>query len=54
MQSQWRHGFNGPTGLDYGAAYPLLDILTDDRMEWLRLLDDLRAMEGAALEQMRS
>jgi hypothetical protein len=52
--TQWRHGFNGPTGLDYAALYPLLDRHADrSTADWLDLLDDVQVIELAALEQMR-
>lgn len=54
VQTQWRISFSGATGLDYSAVYPLLDRLTSDPDEWQRHFDDLRTMEAAALEQMRS
>ena len=54
LATQWRVGMGGPTGLEYGVAYRLLDDLAGgDREEWYRLLDDLRVLEQAALEAMR-
>lgn len=53
LQTQWRVSHAGPTGLDYLAAYPLLDRLAESPDDWDQLLDDLRALEIAALEQMR-
>ena len=52
MRSQWRMGFKGPVGLDYCAMYPLMDRMQLGHDEWLELLDDIRAMEQAALNQM--
>lgn len=53
MQTQWRVGFAGPTGLDYGSVYHHLDDLGisagDERR---RLMADIRLMERAALEAM--
>lgn len=45
---------NGPTGLDYSAAYPLIDRLGLSDEDWDQMLDDLRCMEIAALEQIRA
>ncbi|WP_219209218.1 DUF1799 domain-containing protein [Variovorax boronicumulans] len=50
--TQWRTGFNGPTGLDYTAIYPLLDRLRLSAEEWDALLTDIRVMEEEALEAM--
>ena len=50
LLTQWRVGMGGPTGLDYAAVYPLLDRKAADSDEWDQLFDDLRVMEGAALE----
>ena len=50
VRTQWRTGFNGPTGLDYSAVYPLLDRITTDHDEWHSLLRDIQVMEFAALE----
>ena len=50
--TQWRTGFNGPTGLDYAAIYPLLDRLGLQADDWHALLTDIRVMEEEALEAM--
>ena len=50
VQTQWRVGMSGPTGLDYAAVYPLLDRKATDPEEWEQLFYDLRVMESAALE----
>jgi hypothetical protein len=52
LQTQWQVGMAGPTGLRYEAAYPLIDRLAKTEEEWDALLDDLRTMEIAALNQM--
>jgi hypothetical protein len=49
MQTQWRMGFSGPTGLDYNALPVVeqrLGISPDDAAE---LFGDVQAMEAAAL-----
>ena len=52
LQTQWRVGVSGRTGLDYPALYPLLDRQAKDAAEWDALFDDVQAMEIAALNQM--
>lgn len=54
LETQWRIGMNGRTGLDYCAAYPLMDRETSEPAEWLQLLDDLREIEIAALQQIQA
>ena len=51
-RSQWRHGFAGPTGLDYIAVFRRIDRLglLPERVEQLE--SDIRVMEEAALLQM--
>lgn len=51
LQTQWRVGFAGHTGLDYTAVAATLDMLgvkRRDRAEWLQCL---HAMERAALDE---
>ena len=53
MRTQWDAGMGGPTGLKYPVLFELMDrrgIACDD---WWQMLDDVRAMEAAALEAMR-
>lgn len=52
LSTQWRVGFNGPTGLDYNAVYPLLDRAAKDPQEWDEMFSDIQVMEGSALKQM--
>jgi hypothetical protein len=50
LQTQWRIGMGGPTGLDYGAVPVVLDlyqVATDERR---RVFDDVRVMEAEALK----
>lgn len=42
----------GPTGLDYGAIYPLLDRIATDPAEWMDLFEDIQTLERTALKQM--
>ncbi len=53
LGTQWRVGPAGVTGLDYAAAYPLLD-RAHCGDEWDAAFTDLRVMEAAALDQIRS
>ena len=50
LETQWRVGMGGPTGLDYVAARWLFEVyeVTDQRA----LLERLKLMEGAALTAM--
>lgn len=52
LQTQWRIGMNGATGLDYAvlpAVFDLHGVATEDRGD---VFECLRIMEGAALEAM--
>ena len=48
MRTQWRVGFSGPYGLDYGPMTGLMDILGIDDREWA--FEGLRVMEQVALK----
>jgi hypothetical protein len=50
LQTQWRVGMNGPTGLDY-AAIPIVARGEKIRLTASRILG-IRVMEGAALAAM--
>jgi hypothetical protein len=52
--SQWSTGMGGRTGLRYESLYPLLDRLGLSTDEWNEMFEDVRAMEGAALEAMHA
>lgn len=52
LRTQWRIGFNGPTGLDYAVFYRDLDDLGFTGEERLRVKAEIRAMEQAALDAM--
>lgn len=52
LQTQWRVGPVGYTGLDYCALYPLLDRQAATPAQWIDLLDDIRAMESAVLDHL--
>jgi len=54
MQTQWRMGPSGPSGLDYGVLPTVLRFSGVPRGEWPTFLDDLRVMEAAALAEIHS
>jgi hypothetical protein len=53
MSTQWRTGFNGATGLDYGALPVVLRLQQIPRPDWPDTFDALRVLEGEALAVMR-
>lgn len=52
LSTQWRVGFGGATGLDYGVLPTTLRLLGVPRAEWPELFADIRTMERAALDVM--
>ena len=54
LRTQWRIGMSGPTGMDYGAMYPLMERMALDADAWDELLDDIRALESAALDEIHT
>ena len=50
LRTQWRMGFNGPTGLDFNVLYRDLDDLGITGDERLRVKADIREMEQASLD----
>ena len=50
LQTQWRHGMGGPTGLDYAGVRAYLDELGHLGDERRALFSGLRAAEHATLE----
>ncbi|MGY6271003.1 DUF1799 domain-containing protein [Achromobacter denitrificans] len=52
MGSQWRIGFGGPTGLEYGALAVVMRILQVPPEDEIDVFDAVRVMEGAALQMM--
>jgi hypothetical protein len=53
LATQWRIAMNGHTGLDYGVLFRLLDEEHLSADDWRDTFDCVRALEGAALDQMR-
>ena len=54
MQTQWRMGMNGPTGLDYGVFIQCAKDEGVKRTDRVWILEDLRLMEGEFLAGARS
>ncbi|AEE68515.1 DUF1799 domain-containing protein [Bordetella pertussis] len=52
MGSQWRIGFAGPTGLDYGALPGVMRMLGVPPEQETDVFDGVRVMESAALRMM--
>ncbi len=52
MTTQWRMSMGGPTGLDYGVLFRLLDNARLGGDEWDVMFGDVRVMEAAAKEAM--
>jgi hypothetical protein len=50
LQTQWRVGFNGRTGLDYAAVLAHLRAVVADDAERADIYAGVRACEGGALE----
>jgi hypothetical protein len=50
VQTQWRHGFNGPTGLDYQGVTAWMQANAIPGEQWAELLCGVRACERARLE----
>jgi len=48
MQTQWRTGMSGPTGLDYNVLFTYME----RKNLSIDLLDDIRIMESASLTEI--
>ena len=53
VQTQWRVGFNGKTGLDYAGVQACMELRRVPRRQRGRLFEQLHAMELAALDAWR-
>jgi len=53
LTTQWRTGFAGATGLDYGALPTVFRLAGVPRADWSALFEDIRVMERGALHYMR-
>lgn len=52
LQTQWRVGASGPSGLDYMVLYRELDEMNLSAPEYAELKNDIRVMEFAALAEI--
>jgi hypothetical protein len=52
LSTQWRHGYSGPTGLDYNVLLHELDRRGLPPDEYDDLFDSLRVIEQVALDEM--
>lgn len=53
LTTQWRAGFSGAIGLDYGALPTVFRLTGIPRADWPALFEDIRVMERGALHLMR-
>lgn len=53
LQTQWRHGFNGPTGLDYNVLLHELDRKGVSGEAYDDLFGSIRVIERTALREIR-
>jgi len=53
LSTQWRTGFSGATGLDYGVVPAVMRLRGIERRLWAETFDDLRVLEAEALSAMR-
>lgn len=54
MSTQWRSGFGGPTGLDYGALPSVLRLQGVPRADWSDTFECIRVLEAEALRVMHA
>mgnify|MGYP002507829641 CR=1 FL=1 len=52
LQTQWRIGMNGRTGLDYNVLFSSLDRMNLSASDYDELFSDIQTLEFAALEEM--
>ena len=52
MNTQWRVGMAGATGLDYNVLPTVFRLNRVPRGEWQDVFEGIRTMESAALEEM--
>jgi len=50
LQTQWRMGMGGPTGLDYAAVPIVMELYQVTAEDRRQVFDDVRVMEGEALK----
>lgn len=54
MSTQWRHGYTGPIGLDYGVLKNVMRLLDIPTVEFSSRFADIREMEWAVLGEQTS
>jgi hypothetical protein len=52
LSTQWRHGFGGPTGLDYGVIEETMRLLKMEPEDSRELFYQLQVLEREALRQI--
>ena len=52
LDTQWRYSMSGPTGLDYTAIVPTMDLLGIEVEDKRELFSQLRMMEEEARKQI--
>lgn len=52
LQTQWRTGMSGPTGLDYNTLFTFMTLKNLSYERHCELLEDIRVMESAALSEI--
>jgi hypothetical protein len=52
--TQWRVGFGGPYGLDYGVLFHKMDRMGLAPDAYARLEEEIRTLESAALDEMHA
>lgn len=50
LQTQWRIGMGGPTGLDYSAVPVVMELYSVPEKDRRQVFDDVRVMESEALK----
>lgn len=53
LQTQWKVGMAGPTGLDYATLFLLMDRHALAGAAWWQMFDDIRLCEATALKTMQ-
>lgn len=54
LQTQWRIGMSGATGLDYNVLYHKMDRMGLSAQDYELLEADVQTMERAALQKMNA
>lgn len=54
LSTQWRHGMNGPTGLDYNVLFSRMDRMKLSERDYDWLFDDVQVIEREALSAINS